>query len=256
MADTPPDKAAESSGGVERNPFTKGYLNLVLLDVKQTFVAPFHWEVRDWLVFGGVVASVGTVMVFDKDIQEAVQRNRNKTLNDICDAIQPFGAEYVPGVLGAFYVGGLLFKDDRAKEVALDGASASLIASGLILYPLKYTVGRSRPNAGKGAYDFQPFSGADSFPSGHTTEAFAIATVIAEHYDSIWIKLSSYGIASMVGYARMNNNEHWASDVLAGAAIGTFVGHVVVHFNRNHWGVSLQPVMGPKLQGAQLSFAW
>ena len=193
-------------------------------------------------------------MAFDEDIQKAVQRNRNGTVNSIFNAVEPFGAEYSVGVLGAFYVGGEIFKDPRAKSVALDGLSASIIASGLILQPLKYGIGRSRPSANQGAYSFQPFRGGDSFPSGHTTEAFALATVIAEHYDSLWIKFTSYGVASMVGYARVNNNAHWASDVLAGAAIGTFVGHVVVHFNQNHRNVSLQPIVGPRMQGVQISF--
>ncbi|SRR5581483_4709883 len=248
------NSGATPEPATETNPFSKSYWKLVLADVKETFTAPARWDKRDWLIFGGVVAGIGTVAVFDEDIQRAVQRNRNGTLNDISNAIQPFGQEYVPGVLGAFYLGGAFFNDERAKVVALDGASASIIASGLILYPLKYAVGRSRPGDNRGAYHFQPFGGSDSFPSGHTTEAFVLATVIAEHYDSIWIKIGSYGVASMVGYARMNNNYHWASDVLAGAAIGTFVSHVVVHYNQKHWRVAFQPIIGPNLQGGQFTY--
>jgi membrane-associated phospholipid phosphatase len=158
--------------------------------------------------------------------------------------------------LGAFYGGGELFKDSRLKAVALDGASASIIASGLILQPLKYGIGRSRPGARAGAYDFHPLSGRDSFPSGHTTEAFVLASVIAEHYDSIWIKAASYTVASAVGWARLNNNDHWASDVLAGAALGTFVGEVVVHYNLSQRKVSLAPLAGPGFQGAQLTLSF
>jgi membrane-associated phospholipid phosphatase len=98
--------------------------------------------------------------------------------------------------------------------------------------------------------------GADSFASGHTTEAFALATVIAEHYDSIWIKAASYTVASAVGWARLNNNEHWASDVLAGAALGTFVAHVVVHYNLSQRNISVAPLAGPGFQGAQFSFGF
>jgi hypothetical protein len=230
--------------------FSKDYWKLVGLDIKETFTAPARWETRDWLIAGGITAGIGLTMAFDKDIQEAVQRNRNSTVNSVFDAVEPFGAEYAPGVLGAFYLGGVIFKDQRARSVGLDGLSASIIASGLILQPLKYGIGRSRPSDSQGVYNFQPFSGKDSFPSGHATEAFTLATVIAEHYDSLWVKFGSYGLASMVGYARLNNNAHWASDVVAGAAIGTFVGHVVVHFNQNHRNVSLQPMVGPNMQGA------
>lgn len=240
----------------ELNPFSNAYLHLVLHDVKMTFTAPAHWDGRNWLVFGGVASGIGAVAVFDKPIQQAVQRNRNGTLDSISSNIQPFGNEYAPGVIGAFYLGGLLFNDPRAKAVALDATSASLIASGLISFPLKYAVGRARPGADQGAYHFDPFGGSDSFPSGHTTEAFALATVIAEHYHSIWINLGCYGVASMVGFARLDLNYHWTSDVLAGAAIGTFVGHLVVHFNRNRWGLALQPLLGPDLQGVQLCWSF
>lgn len=238
------------------NPLSLDYWKLVGLDVKETFTAPARWEPRDWLVLGGVAAGIGTVAVFDEDIQKAVQRNRNGTVDDVFNAVEPFGAEYAAGVLGAFYAGGELFHDSRAKSVALDGAAASIIASGLILYPLKYTVGRSRPNSGRGAYHFQPFGGSDSFPSGHATEAFAVATAIAEHYESVWVKVGSYGLASMVGYARLNTNVHWASDVLAGAALGTFVSHVVIRFNEHYRNVSLQPIVGPDFKGAELCFSF
>jgi membrane-associated phospholipid phosphatase len=239
-----------------QNPLSKDYLQLIATDIRDTFTAPAHWDTSDWLVLGGVAAGVGTAFAFDQDIQRAVQRNRNPTVDNVFNAVTPFGAEYAIGTLGAFYLGGAIFNDPRAKAVALDGASASLIASGLILYPTKYTVGRSRPSENVGPYHFKPFSGHDSFPSGHTTEAFAVAAVIADHYDSLWVTFSSYGLASMVGYARLNSNAHWASDVLAGAALGTFVGHVVVRSNQNHWRLSIQPVLDPTMRGAQLSLSF
>ena len=248
----PPAGAAPAN----ENPLSWEYWKLVGRDVVATVTAPAHWDTRDWLVFGGVTAAIGTVAVFDEDIQRAVQRNRNGTVDQFANAVQPFGNEYAPGVVIGFYAGGELFKDSRLKAVALDGAAASIIASGLLLQPLKYGVGRSRPGANAGAYDFHPLRGADSFASGHTTEAFALATVIAEHYDSIWIKAASYTVASAVGWARLNNNEHWASDVLAGAALGTFVAHVVVHYNLSQRNISVAPLAGPGLQGAQFTLGF
>jgi len=246
---------ANTAAGID-NPLSREYWKLVGRDIVATVTAPAHWDTRDWLLFGGVAAGIGTVAVFDQDIQRAVQRSRNGTLDSVANAVQPFGNEYAPAVLGAFYAGGELFKDSRLKVVALDGAAASIIASGLILQPLKYGIGRSRPGANAGAYTFHPLSGADSFPSGHTTEAFVLATVIAEHYDSIWIKAASYAVASAVGWARLNNNEHWSSDVLAGAALGTFVAHVVVHYNLGQRNISLAPLAGPGLQGVEFTLSF
>ena len=59
--------------------FKKNYWYLVVLDVKEVFTAPARWDTRDWLVLGGVAAGIGTVAVFDEDIQRAIQRNRGNT---------------------------------------------------------------------------------------------------------------------------------------------------------------------------------
>ena len=236
--------------------FKKNYWFLVILDTKEVFTAPAHWSMRDWTVLGGIVAGIGTVAVFDEDIERAIRRARNNTMTSIFDNVQPLGNEYAIGIVGSFYIYGEFFKDPRAKTTALDSIAATAIASGIVTNSFKYVIGRGRPTDGRGAYNFRPFSGQDSFSSGHTTEAFALASVISEHYDSLWVQVPAYGLASAVGYARLNNNRHWPSDVLAGAAIGTFVGKTVVHFNQKHRQVSIQPLVGPDLHGAQMSMPW
>ena len=102
---------------------------------------------------------------------------------------------------------------------------------------------------------FQPFDGRDSFPSGHATQAFAVATVIAEHYEQPWVKVASYTLASAVAYSRLNSNSHWASDVVAGAAIGIFVGETVVHLNANR-SLTLTPMVGPDVNGLELTWSY
>jgi membrane-associated phospholipid phosphatase len=236
--------------------FERNYWYLLLLDTKEVFTAPARWDLRDWLTLGGVTAGIGIVAIFDEDIQHAIRHARNDTMTEVFDRIQPLGNEYAIGIIGTFYFAGVILKDPRAKATALDSISATAIASGLIDNSVKYVVGRGRPTDGHGAYHFQPFGGQDSFPSGHTTEAFALASVITEHYHSPWIAVTCYGLAGTVGYARLNNNRHWPSDVLAGAAIGTFVGKTVVRFNRAHRKIKLQPIVSSDVHGVELSMAW
>jgi membrane-associated phospholipid phosphatase len=236
--------------------FHRNYWYLVLLDTKEVFTSPRHWDSRDWLTLGAISAGIGTVMVFDEDIGLAIRHARTDTLTNIFDNVQPLGNEYAIGIVGTFYLWGEIFKDPRAKSTALDSIVATAIGPGIIVNATKYLVGRARPTDGKGAYDFQPLSGHDSFLSGHTTEAFTLASVITEHYDALWVKLTAYGLAGTVGYARLNNNRHWTSDVLAGAVVGTYVGKTVVHFNREHHRIKLQPIVERDLQGAELSMAW
>ena len=251
----PPEPLAPLTAPIE-DLFERKYWYLVLLDTKEVFTAPLHWESREWLTLGGIAAGIGLVAAFDEDIEHAIQSHRNSAINGIFDSVEPLGNEYAIGVVGTFYIAGEIFKDPRAKATALDAISASAIASGLITNSIKYVVGRGRPADHRGAYDFEPFTGHDSFSSGHTTEAFVLASVIAEHYNSPLIQFTSYGLAGMVGYARLNHNRHWASDVLVGATVGTFVGKTVVHYNQRHRQMSLQPIVGPDMQGAQISVAW
>ena len=236
--------------------FKKNYWFLVILDTKEVFTAPARWDRNDWLVLAGIAAGIGTVAAFDEDIEREIRGARNNTMTSIFDNVQPLGNEYAIGIVGSFYIYGEIFKDPRAKTTALDSIAASAIASGIVTNSFKYVIGRGRPTDGRGAYNFRPFSGQDSFSSGHTTEAFALASVISEHYDSLWVQVPAYSLASAVGYARLNNNRHWPSDVLAGAVIGTFVGKTVVHFNQKHRQISVQPIVGPDIRGAQMSMPW
>src|SRR5262249_55631828 len=80
-----------------------------------------------------------------------------------------------------------------------------------------------------------------SFPSGHTVAAFAAAAAVVNETSRWWpnytwfIAPTMFGGASLVGVSRMYNNRHWASDVMMGAAIGTFAGNKVVrYFHRSH----------------------
>ncbi|MBK7966541.1 MAG: phosphatase PAP2 family protein [Bacteroidetes bacterium] len=62
----------------------------------------------------------------------------------------------------------------------------------------------------------------NSFPSGHTAQAFASATLFADYFaqDNPWLKAAAYLTATSVGVLRVMNNRHWVPDVIAGAGVG------------------------------------
>ena len=257
-AEIAPQSQASSVSQKSKEPFVENlispeYGKLVLDDAWHVLSSPARWNKKDWLVAGlgtGAVVAVGAWA--DKPLQKELQKHTSKSNDDFAKAVQPFGAEYSFAVLGVFEVGGLAFHDDNARATAQDGLASSVVAAGIITPSLKLIVGRSRPSGDKGAHDFHPFSSNASFPSGHATQAFAVASVIAEHYDSPFIKVGSYGVASMVGYARMERNAHWASDVLAGAIIGTVVGRTIVHFNHEE-RYEISPVVDGDMVGAKVT---
>jgi hypothetical protein len=221
-------------------------------DGRRIFRAPLDWNRSDWLKVGIAAAAVGGALWLDEDLREMVVGNTNGTKSALAKASAPFGAEYSLATLGAFYLAGGILKDERAKAVAEDGLAASLFASGIITPILKGTIGRRRPSQTPETVDLG--DGGASFPSGHTTQAFAVASVIAAHYDSLWIRGAAYAIAGLVGLSRMQENAHYASDVLAGALIGAAVGNAVVRIHdERRFRISAAPSVDPHSRGAALT---
>jgi membrane-associated phospholipid phosphatase len=231
---------------------------IALKDAFSILGAPLHWDGKDWLVFGGIAAGVTAVgFAFDIPMRNKTQAHQTSTLDELTKVVEPFGAGYSWAVIGAYGVAGFLFHDPDAKDIFFDSAIASLLASGIITPTLKFVVGRDRPNESVSSTSFHPFSGSDnSFPSGHATQAFAVASVISAHSDQVWVSVAAYSVAGLVGFARIYHNAHWTSDVTAGALIGTFVGRGVVALNKKLRSgdttvrVAFAPIIGEKVKGA------
>jgi len=232
------------------------YAKLLWDDTKETATGPLHWDADEWrnfgLITGGLVISVAFL---DKPIRDAAQRSRSSSADDFFRNIEKFGTkQYGLPVLAGFYVVGLAADDYNAKTVALDGFSASVISS-LTTSVFKGIAGRARPNSGLGPHHWNLFGGDQSFPSGHTTGAFAFASVIAGHYDSPWVATTAYTIASLVGVARIEQDAHWASDVVAGGLIGGLIGHHLVEFNEA-WRENHEFAPGIGTDGRELTLSW
>jgi membrane-associated phospholipid phosphatase len=142
------------------------------------------------------------------------------------------------------YVYGRTAGNERFAELGLHGLEA-LAVGGAVTFLIKGTVGRARPYKGlddpRNFGAWRGFANEDyrSFPSGHTVMAFAAAAAVTETTDRWWpnstwyIGPALYGGAALAGVSRMYNNKHWASDVVVGAAIGTFAGLKVIRYHRS-----------------------
>ena len=234
------------------------YLKVIWSDTKEIVTEPWHWDRDDWrdfgLIGGGLIL---TGALLDKPIRDAAQRNRSSSSDRFFKDVEKFGTkQYGLPVLAGFYLYGEFADDYNAKTTALDGLSASIISS-LLSSSIKGIVGRARPNTGLGPHHFNPGGGDYSFPSGHATGAFAFASVIAAHYDDVWVDTTAYTIASLVGVARIHLDAHWTSDVIAGGLIGGLIGHHLVEFNRRlreDNPSALMPTLGT--DGNQVTFSW
>lgn len=115
----------------------------------------------------------------------------------------------------ALAVYGLHLAGIKGKNSLLDATGIYLLSEGIMggtVSGLKSLTGRERPN----------HSGFNSFPSGHTANAFAAAEFLNQEYKDVspWYGYAGYTVATATGVLRMYNNKHWLSDVAAGAGFG------------------------------------
>ncbi len=237
---------------------------LLINDAGYVLNAPRHWDRSDWVTAGAsVVAVLGTALVLDHSVEQSMARHANGSWDSKAKAIQNLGGPPSVLIAGGTYLAGVAFKDPEVRATGIDIMATMGIAQLLLVLPLKAVVGRDRPDEGTGTHTFHPFHGGQSFPSSHTTQAFALASVISEHADQPWVSALSYGLAGLVGLARVEQRQHFLSDVVAGGLIGTFVGKTVVahHQNvrsdaRSKVTVSFAPILQPGGYGISLAMAF
>ena len=225
----------------------KSYFQLLGSDLKQSFTKPFHMNGKDWGRFGKFAVVAVGLSFADEPIQKnAVDLvNNHASIRNASSFITKFGGTYEVYTLAGLGAYGLVFKNDKIKTTTLL-ATQAYITAGAVESVMKLLSGRTRPSAYTGTASetepnfYGPFSKRakningskeySSFPSGHTTVAFAAATVFAKEYSSsVFVPIIAYSAATAIGLSRITENKHWATDVLVGAALGYLSGKEVVN---------------------------
>ena len=177
-------------------------------------------------VAAGAGLAIMLAMPFDRKVQRHFFPSKDsqsaKDLRKFGDAGQVAG----PVIGTAFLLQGIAFENPRSRETGIL-TYESFIVAGIIEGAIKYTVGRKRPSTTPEPFKFSSLSRNQSFPSGHTTEAFAGATVFAEQYPHWYVVIPAYAAAGAVGFSRLRANQHWLSDVIGGAFLGAGTAHFV-----------------------------
>lgn len=239
-----------------------------------TFHPPSLFTWRDGLLAAGFIAATRLARPIDKQAAVALQDSLRQRSSIYQKSSAIFRNIALPGstIIGVtMYATGRLAHNDRLAQVGLHGTEA--LAIGAVTGSLlKDFFGRARPfvdTVAPNPDDWQllrGFRGGESyrsFPSGHSTAAFAAAAAVSAETSRWWPELTYFGIgpilyggAAAVGLSRMYNNRHWASDVITGAMIGTFAGTKVVRYHRTHpgnrldrWLLKAQVTMRPSQMG-------
>jgi len=196
------------------------------------YTAPRRWSAADWKMAGGVTIILGGLFALDRKIDHAAQSNRSGLTNSVSGATTTFGAAGAFEISGALLAGGLVFQDANTRDMGREAIEASVITGLLTNLVLKPAFGRERPNVSNGRTDFQPASRNKSFPSGHATEAFSVASVVAMRSQGWVVPALAYTAATLVAFDRVNDRAHFSSDVFAGAILGTVTGRFLVSRHR------------------------
>jgi membrane-associated phospholipid phosphatase len=205
----------------------------------------------DLYVLAGFTTATVLMFPLDRHLASVIRDEdyvTNRALERTASVFRFFGSPG-PIIIGpVMYAAGRLTNQRRVAELGLHGTEAIGVGLGTA-FVIKELAGRERPYvvADTNPHSFQLLRGLrghdwNSFPSGHTTAAFAAAAAVTAETKDWWpqyhwaIGTLMYGGATLVGVSRIYNDAHWASDVVMGAAIGTFAGQKTVRFNKTHAG--------------------
>lgn len=233
--------------------------------------APLRLQSEDYLEILGVAGlTAGVMSTLDRPMYRAFNGGRDgppatpvprhlSSLGRVYDHVGP--NQFVLGTAGALAAGGLILDDSKLTRTSVRVVEAAVFTQ-VLTGVLKQAIGRSRPYLNEGPYnadllEFEASPGARSMPSGHTSKIFAVASVIAHQYDSWWVKIPVYTVATSAGIQRIESGKHWFSDVALGAALGYFIGKALADRPERPntvKGFSYDPVVTPNRVGLSIRF--
>jgi membrane-associated phospholipid phosphatase len=193
-----------------------------LADQKNFWTSPLRLHVQDasWLL--PLAVGITAVNIADPVIERKLPNGASFIQQS--KSFSNYGAAAYAGMVGGAYLLSRATNNDHMRETAVLSGEAA-VDTLLISEGVKYLAGRDRPLEGDGTGAFR--NGGSSFPSLHSADAFAIASVVAHEYPGPLTQLLAYGGAAAISAARVTGRQHFTSDVLVGGALGWFIGRQV-----------------------------
>ncbi len=209
-----------------------------------------------WASVAVSAAAVAVALPLDGRIRTWIQgapRQESTVLRRGTELVTPWGT-WAPLVVGAGLLGAAEALHHPTLADAVWHTAEGTVAASVLGLVLKVAVHRTRPYASPDHPEtffqgpvFPTGSSRQSFPSGHTTVAFAVAAAATEEAGIHWpghtraLDVALYGMAAGVAFARVYDDVHWTSDVVAGAALGTLASRAVVRRAHRRGGPDTRP---------------
>lgn len=189
----------------------------LLIGTRNSFLG---WNLA--ILGGGAAGSIALSQTgADDDIQEHVKG----VLGDFADIGNIGGSAFtLAGIALSTFAVGTIMKNNSIVETGRALIEAEIITA-VMTSIIKISVGRERPDGSGNRF-------RSSFPSGHVSGSFALASTIDSMYGH-YVGIPLYLFAGYVGFSRMSDNKHFLSDVIFGAALGTAIGRGVAKIHKN-----------------------
>lgn len=216
-------------------------LRFTLSPPPASVIKPEWFSDRDARNLGIGVLALGVLSLTDEPIANALKRNKAQANSLLTRSSNVLGKSGDPGALivsSTLYLVGTLAHQSTLADASKHAAIAIAVTT-LTTQPMRWGFGRARPNIANGnAYAFHPFRSVKSeynaFPSGHAAAAFALAGAFSAELNRTnpnaarFVGPALHGVATIVGAARLYDNRHWFTDVVAGAVIGEVTSRRIV----------------------------
>ena len=220
----------------------QSFLRTVGGDMVRVFSSPLRLSKNDGLhLIAFTTVTAGFYAFLDAPVDEEYAReNRHAVfypakklagIGKIYDDISP--VNFSIGISAGLLVGGIVLQDKKLLETTRLVIESVLLNKTITSFS-KGVIGRSRPYGERGPHDLNLFKSnrAEEFrsmPSGHVSNIFAIIGVIDKQYDHWWVKIPAYTLGVSVAFQRMNDRQHWASDVIVGGGLGYWIGSALAN---------------------------
>ncbi len=226
-------------------------------DFKDYVTAPVRWDGEDWAKFGLIAGGIFIASETIDDYWKDEMVNEDHPL--VYDSIEKIGNAWGDGRLsGPFMLGiygyGHWTHDQRYINASHDMLETTVYTT-IMTHALKQVFKRDRPNVATDESGW--FKSGVSFPSGHTSVAFAVSRSFLNSMEnpSLGTKVLFYGLATSTALARTYDNVHWASDTIAGALLGIYTADYVSARNKEHRSkYAITPYIDKNTVGFQMSW--
>jgi membrane-associated phospholipid phosphatase len=237
--------------------------------VLKVVASPFRLDQGDALRLAGASGLVvGVVAGLDQPAARRVPQSSGTNLAAVATPASAPGRWYdrvgpdrvALSTVGVFAVTGLALRKKQFTRTSFNLVEAMVLTKAATGF-FKGLAGRARPYAHANPWDvntaaFSSQHELKSMPSGHTSRAFAIASVIAHDYPQWYVQIPAYTFAASAGVQRIRSGNHWLSDVVVGGALGYLIGQTVARDGRpaTDGRVTYDPIVGGNQLGLRVRF--